>query len=191
MIQGKRVVLREVEDSDIEIMTGWRNDPEINRFFFTREPTTVDRQRQWVASYRMRKDEKLFIIAPADNPNKPVGTVGLAHIDHHNQRAEWGRFLIGETSVRESGLGSEALYLSLKYTFVDLELQRLYLEVYSWNRQARSLYEQFGFKLEGTYRAHVYSDARFHDVVLYGLLRSEFLENENKIRQALYDVEGK
>jgi len=93
--------------------------------------------------------------------------------------------------MRGSALGSEALYLSIKYAFEDLNLQRLYLEVYSWNKQARSLYEQFGFKLEGTYRAHVYSDARFHDVALYGLLRSEFLENQNRMRQVLYDNEGK
>ena len=183
MIQGKRVVLREVEDSDLEVMTRWRNDPEINKYFFTHEPTTVERQRQWIASNRERKDEKLFIIASADNPKRPIGTVGLVHIDHHHRRAEWGRFLIGDASARESGFGSEALYLSLKYAFQDLNLERLYLEVYSWNETARAFYEKFGFTLEGTYRAHVYSDGQFHDVALYGLLRSEFLENESKIRE--------
>ena len=190
MIKGKKIVLREVEDADIESMTKWRNDRETNKHFFTHDPTTVDRQRKWIAAHGKGADERLFIIAPIDNPSKAVGTVGLTHIDQHNRRAEWGRFLIGDVSARRAGLGSEALYLSLRYAFRVLNLHKLYLEVFSWNKAARSLYKRFGFRLEGTWRSHVFSDGHFHDVCLYGLLRSEFLEKESKIRRILYKTEG-
>lgn len=72
----------------------------------------------------------------------------------------------------------------------ELSLERLYLEVFSWNGAARSLYEKFGFKLEGTARSHVYSDGHFHDVALYGLLRKEFHENEDRVGKSLYQTEG-
>jgi diamine N-acetyltransferase len=190
MIKGKKIVLRGVEDTDIEFMTRWRNDRETNKHFFVQEPTTVDRQRKWIGVHRKRDDERLFIIAPIDNPSKAVGTVGLVDIDQRNRRAEWGRFLIGDASARRAGFGSEALYLSLRYAFRVLKLQRLYLEVFSWNRGARSLYRRFGFKFEGTCRSHVFSDGHFHDISLYGLLRSEFLQNEKRIRKKLYKREG-
>ena len=135
--------------------------------------------------HKSRQDEKLFIIAPLDAPRKAVGTVGLTHIDSRNRRAEWGRFLIGDSSSHGKGFGSEAIYLSLKYAFLDLRLERVYLEVYNWNEPAKSLYEKIGFKFEGIYRSHVYSGGRFHDVAVYGLLRSEFLHDENKILDAI------
>lgn len=191
MIFGRKVVLRDIYDSDIEAMTVWRNDPDVNKYFFTHEPISVEKQKQWISSLREKTDEKLFIIAPLEDPKRPIGTVGLVHIDRKNGRAEWGRFLIGDPSARGKGYGSEALYLSLRHAFDTLDLQRLYLEVYSWNADARSLYEKFGFRIEGTYRAHIYWGGKYHDVVTYGLLRPEFREKELSIRTRIYDDEGR
>jgi RimJ/RimL family protein N-acetyltransferase len=107
----------------------------------------------------------------------------LVHIDYRSRKAEWGRFLIGDPSARGKGLAVEALYLSLRYAFFHLNLRRIYLEAYAWNEAARSLYDKFGFKVEGTYRAHIYREGNYHDIVIYGLLESEFREKEERIRQ--------
>jgi RimJ/RimL family protein N-acetyltransferase len=190
LIRGNRIVLRDIRDTDVEAMTAWRNDPELNKHFFEYEPTSIERQRRWVESHRERDDEKLFIIAPAEEPDRAVGTVGLVHIDYRNRKAEWGRFQIGDSSSTQKGYATEALYLSLRYAFYHLNMQRIYLEVYAWNESARSLYERLGFKLEGTHRAHIYRDGRYHDIAVYGLLESEFRANEEKIRRLVQNSES-
>lgn len=187
LIRGSKIVLRDIRDTDLETMAAWRNDPEINKHFFHDEPVSVEQQRQWVNSLRNRSDEKLFIIAPIEQPDRPVGTVGLVRMDFRNRKAEWGRFLV-DPSSRGKGFAAEALYLSLRYAFYHLNMQRLYLEVYEWNEAARKLYESFEFKLEGTYRNHIYRDGRYHNVLVYGLLESDFRANEDKIRHRLEGV---
>jgi RimJ/RimL family protein N-acetyltransferase len=48
--------------------------------------------------------------------------------------------------------------------------------VFSYNESAIALYEALGFTREGVYREHLERDGRRHDMYLYGLLRSEWLE---------------
>ncbi len=189
MIRGNKVVLRDIRDGDIEVMTAWRNDPQVNKYFFEYEPVSYEKEKLWVEALRERKDEKLFIIAPLENPDRAIGTVGLVRIDHRNKKAEWGRFQLGDSSSRGQGLAAEAIYLSLQYAFDHLNLRRIYLEVFAWNDRARSLYESFGFKIEGTYRAHIYREGTYHDVAIYGLLEHEFRKNEQKIRERLRSIE--
>jgi len=184
MLRDNRIILRDICDSDIESMTAWRTNPEITKYFFNPRQVSLEEQRRWVRALRTRTDELLFIIALSGSSDRPLGTVGFKRIDSENMRAEFGRFLL-EPSSRGKGFGSEALFLSLRYAFSDLNLRRLYLEVFEWNASARSLYESFGFKLEGIYRDHVYRDGHYHNVALYGLLEPEFRASENRIGQML------
>ncbi len=182
--------MRDICDADIEPMAAWRNDPEVSKYFFDPRQVSVEEQRRWVEHLHGRRDELLFIIAPAVNSDRPVGSVGFTEIDLENKRAEFGRFLI-EPSSRGKGFGSEALFLSLRYAFSDLKLRRLYLEVYEWNASARSLYERFGFKFEGILRDHIYRDGHYHNAARYGLLEPEFRASEGRFRQMLGLTETK
>jgi UDP-4-amino-4,6-dideoxy-N-acetyl-beta-L-altrosamine N-acetyltransferase len=190
MLRGNRIILRDIQDSDIVSMAAWRNDPEVSKYFFDPAQVSVEEEKRWVETLLGRRDEMLFIIAPTGNSNRPVGSAGFTEIDLENKRAEFGRFLI-EPSSRGKGFGSEALFLSLLYAFLDLKLRRLYLEVYEWNAHARSLYERFGFKHEGTFREHIYRDGHYHNAARYGLLEPEFRASEDRFRQMLGLTEGK
>jgi UDP-4-amino-4,6-dideoxy-N-acetyl-beta-L-altrosamine N-acetyltransferase len=190
MLRGNRIILRDIRDSDIGSMTAWRNDPEVSKYFFHPRQVSMEEERRWVEALRGRKDELLFIIAPAGNSDRPVGSVGFTEIDLENKRAEFGRFLI-EPSSRGKGFGSEALFLTLRYAFSDLKLRRLHLEVYEWNASARLLYERFGFKLEGIFREHIYRDGQYQNAARYGLLEPEFRESEDRFRQMLGLTEAK
>jgi UDP-4-amino-4,6-dideoxy-N-acetyl-beta-L-altrosamine N-acetyltransferase len=172
LLVGKKVILRGFQGSDIKKLVQWRNDPDINRHFFEYEPSTPERQRRWLETTSSRHDERFFIIA--NRKGQAIGTVGLTRIDGRSRNAEWGRFMIGEKKNLGKGYGLEALYLSAQYAFSHLNLHRLYLKVFAWNKNARAMYESFGFKKEGTLREHVFRNGKYHDVVIYGLLAHEF-----------------
>jgi RimJ/RimL family protein N-acetyltransferase len=78
-------------------------------------------------------------------------------------RGNWGK-----------GFGWDAMTLLLKFAFHELNLYRVQLTVFSYNERARSLYERLGFTREGVFREHLARDGSRHDMILYGMLRSEW-----------------
>ena len=72
------------------------------------------------------------------------------------------------------GFGRDGLALLLRYAFHELGLHRLWLDVFGYNGRAIHLYQRAGFREEGRLREHLQRDGRRWDVVLMGLLRSEW-----------------
>lgn len=56
-----------------------------------------------------------------------------------------------------------------------MNLQRVELEVLDFNTRARRCYEKVGFRYEGTRRRAVFSGGAYHDSIIMGILREEFL----------------
>ena len=181
MIVGKKVMLRGFEVGVVGKLVQWRNDRDVNQYFFEYEPSTVERQERWLRAVSSSDDEKFFIISTLKG--EPIGTIGLNEIDCRSRNAEWGRFMIGDKRFLGKGYAHEAMYLSVQYAFLHLNLHRLYLKVFSWNKRARSMYESFGFKKEGILREHVFKDGKYHDVVVYGMLADEFRKHKTTTQQ--------
>ena len=146
IIEGRFVNLREIEEKDLENMVKWRNAPEIRKNFFDRTPLTMEKQSEWFRGYRGSQDQKMFIIETADGVS--IGTAAIVDIDLDKRQAEWGRFLIGETSYRMGPYAAEAEFLIIKYAFDGLGLNKLYCRTFTWNEKVISMHRRFGFKTE-------------------------------------------
>ena len=81
---------------------------------------------------------------------------------------------IGEAKQWGKGYGYEAMQLVLRFAFDELNLHRVQLTVFCYNKRAIALYEKLGFQREGIHREHLQRDGRRYDMYLYGLLRSEW-----------------
>ena len=75
MIVGKKVMLRGFEVGDVGKLVQWRNDRDVNQYFFEYEPSTVERQERWLRAVSSSDDEKFFIISTLKGD--PIGTIGL------------------------------------------------------------------------------------------------------------------
>ena len=71
-------------------------------------------------------------------------------------------------------MGTEAMSVLLDYGFNILNLHRVDLEVFAFNKRARKSYEKLGFKQEGIMRDKLFYDGEFHDAILMGVLKKEF-----------------
>ena len=103
-----------------------------------------------------------------------IGFVALFNIKWRNQSAEFA-IGIGDKNYRGKGYGYDALKLVLNYAFNELCLHRVSLTVMDYNKPAIKAYERVGFMREGTYRQAVQRQGKRHDLLLYGILRDEFL----------------
>ena len=172
LLRGKEICLRLVEQSDLGLLVQWRNRPEVWKHFFNTFPLSETTQNMWFQNLLQSSEKKLFMICT--NKNKPIGTIGLDHIDFKNQSAEYGNVLIGEESFRGKGFALEATHLLLDYSFNYLNIHRIYLFCYSDNQKAISLYEKCGFVKEGVLRQAHFSNGQFRDLILMAILRDEY-----------------
>ena len=105
-----------------------------------------------------------------------IGTIALMKVDERNRHAELA-IVIGEKDYWSKGYGSQMMHKLLEYGFEGLNLDRLYLHVFSFNERAIKFYEKFNFKHEGTLRNMLYRNGKYHDLLAYGLMRDEWQRN--------------
>lgn len=82
--------------------------------------------------------------------------------------------VIGNTGRLGKGIGTEAILLLQQFVFERLNLNRLELQVYDYNKRAYRCYQKCGFKEEGRLRAKRYMKGKYVDVILMSILKSEY-----------------
>lgn len=164
--------LRPLEPRDLDALYRIKNDPEVTKWLggFSTGYAMADLV-EWLESHRGRRDEVLWAIAQTDS-DVCVGHVGLYNIDHRVRVADYGILL--SPAVWGKGLGTACTKFAVEYGFGDLNLNRLQLQVLASNERAVRLYRSLRFKEEGRLRQAQYKRGKYIDVLLMGLLRSEY-----------------
>jgi RimJ/RimL family protein N-acetyltransferase len=176
MIYGKHLRLRGVERSDIPRFFEWLNDPEVTEGLSLYLPMSMTDEEKWFERLaKTEQAEKPLSIEIKDGDGwRLIGNSGIFNLEWPNRSAEFGIF-IGDKSLWNKGYGTEAVELILKHGFETLNLNRIYLRVYSTNPGARRSYEKAGFVTEGTLREAVYKHGKYADIHIMSVLRSEWL----------------
>jgi len=173
MILGKKTRLRAIERGDILRFVKWLNDPEVRRYLAMYMPLSQAEEEKWFERQLEDQNSKVFAIETEEGVH--IGNVGLHNIDWKNRKAILGIF-IGEKEYWGQGYGSDAIRALLGFAFREMSLHRVYLSVYDYNERAIRCYEKCGFRHEGRLRKAHFSDGRYHDELMVGILREEFEE---------------
>ena len=168
------VYLRAPEREDIPGFVAWLNDWRTSRTLALRAPLSIPLEEAWFE--RMLADQGkggyLFVTCLLAD-DRPVGNIGLFDLDLVNGSAGLG-VLIGEAGDRGRGFGTDALRAMLGFAFGLLRLERVWLDVYDFNPDARRLYERVGFVHEGVLRRAVFREGRYVDVHRMAILADEW-----------------
>ncbi|CAG9621167.1 hypothetical protein BACCIP111883_01939 [Sutcliffiella rhizosphaerae] len=89
---------------------------------------------------------KSYIMEVKEN-SVPIGVTSLINIDTKNRNAEC-IIDIGDKKYWGKGYGTEALKLLIDYAFLELNLHRVSLRVFSFNEKAIHIYSKLGFERE-------------------------------------------
>ncbi len=163
-----------VEENHLQKLKEWINNPLVHDYIQPRTPLTIEEIR------------KKYLFPPSDMKNihyiilseesVPVGVVSLKNLHFVNRRAELSIF-IGEDKYRGKGYGKCATIEILRFAFVKLNLNKVFLEVYEFNKNAVELYKKIGFKTEGNLKSHSYKNGKYRNLLIMGIFREEFLKN--------------
>jgi len=171
---GERLYLRPLEMADVPTGLRWINDPEITRTLGIYRPMNEVREREWFEN-RYKDDKEIVLAIVLKEQDKHIGNIGLHRIDWKERGAELG-IMIGERDEWDKGYGTEAIGLLLGYGFERLNLHRIYLRVYTNNPRGIRSYEKAGFRKEGLLRESHFSEGRYWDEIIMGILEEEWRE---------------
>jgi RimJ/RimL family protein N-acetyltransferase len=180
-LTGKKVHLRPLVKSDVQLFMKWFNDSEVSRYLTVFMPLSERFEENWMeeACTKGAADNAYFIIEAIEKDGfKPIGNTGLVRIEFKNQTGTFG-ISIGEKEYWNHGYGTEAASLLMDYGFDQLNLHRISSFVFAKNERSRRLHRKLGFQEEGMQREIVYRNGEFNDLVVYGLLKNEWKQEDN------------
>ncbi|MDT0645914.1 UDP-4-amino-4,6-dideoxy-N-acetyl-beta-L-altrosamine N-acetyltransferase [Zunongwangia sp. F260] len=178
----KDIELIPLAEEDLDIVREWRNSPEVSQYMYKDENITREQQEKWFKKVQQDESKKYWIIK---YEGEELGVANLTEIDKWNSKCYWG-FYLGNTSIRGKGIGAKIEYNVLNYVFGELKLNKLCGEVFSFNEKVVQMHEKFGFRREGYLRNHIQKNNRFHDIVVIGLLSSEWKQLKDSLKTKIY-----
>lgn len=178
LLLGEKVRLTAVTKADLPTMSQWWADAAFLRLYDS-VPAYPQTEEQLAKRIEMgQKGETTFLFGI--RPLQSDDLLGLLELDGimWAHGTTFVSVAIGEKENQGQGYGREAMRLALDYAFLELNLHRVCLTVFSYNEAAVRLYESLGFSREGLYREHLKRDGRRYDMFLYGLLAREWLPSK-------------
>ena len=128
---------------DAVLIARWRNLHKDS--FFTWFETTEDKTRAWIeGQYANNPSDIIFMIETLQG--KPFGHLSFYNFDYTQHICEYGRVLRGFRIGPPGGM-TLATKTALAWVFDVLNMEKVFLEVFSDNRDAISLYNRCGFHI--------------------------------------------
>ena len=169
---GDRLYLRPLGEADLDLCMTWINDSELIPYLNRRLPMGLEQERSWLKN--QYDDPSSFSLAIVlKDGDMHIGNCGLHRISRFDRSAEFG-IMIGDPGSREQGYGTEAGRMLIGFAFHELNLHRVELNVFSFNKRAQVAYEKLGFVHEGTKRASYFRHGVYHDTLMMSILETEW-----------------
>jgi len=179
-LTGKKVLLRAVEPSDVDLIYLWENDPDNWFVSNTRTPYSMEIIKRYIESSKQdiyeQKQLRLMIQIRDDNPRRmspTIGTIDLFDFDPFNLRAGIG-ILIARKEYRAKGYASDALEVLIHYCFNTLGLHLLYCNIASNNFVSINLFTKYGFVISGTKKEWLRSGKIWIDELLLQKIEPDY-----------------
>lgn len=172
---SSEIRLRALTLSDFPKTLSWHNQEDIVDLYGGHPfPVNQEMEQKWYDKVLTSNFPITVFGIEVIEPKLLVGISLLKDIDLLNRSAETAIY-IGDMEMRGKGYSKEALLQTLDFGFNKLGLNRIWLKVRVDNIKAISLYEKAGFKQEGALRDSVYKNGKFISVLVFSILRSEYI----------------
>jgi RimJ/RimL family protein N-acetyltransferase len=168
------ITLREISRDDLPIINRWRSDPVVaDGIGAPRRFIGLDVDVKWYEEYLTRRSSEVRCAVCLAESGQLVGMVSLTRIDYIHRNAEFNA-MVGEREAKNRGVGTEATRAMVRHGLFDLNLHRIYVSILRDNVSSIRMCEKAGFREEGTIREGAYKNGRYHDLVLMGLIKSDW-----------------
>lgn len=181
VINNGCVILRAIEESDLEFLLDMINDPAIEMMTgggcF---PVSKDRQKKWFENYDQQKDFRCMIQIKG---GATIGMIMLTNIDYKNQTAELHQKLKAVPEDRKENDVIDAMMGVLNYAFNELNMICIYGVVLEHNLLSRKLAAKCGLKEEGILRNRLYKSGKHCNLIANSVIKEDFIPLYKKYKE--------
>ncbi|HLQ74326.1 MAG TPA: GNAT family N-acetyltransferase [Bacillota bacterium] len=162
-----RLLMRALEKEDLPFIHELFNDSAITNYWFMEPYLSFGKLEKDYEANHAKSDIRQFVL---ENKQKErIGYIGLYNIDFNHRHAEFG--IIIHPNFQGEGYAKEATKCAIDYSFLRLNLHKLYLYVAEKNEKAMHIYKQVGFKTEGILKEHYFINGSYENCLMMSLIR--------------------
>lgn len=176
MYSGQLVRLREYREQDIELAKEYVNSEEIRQYIEGNVPFlyTLHNEKQWYESISASSELYNFAIETLET-KEYIGGCGVNGLDYKNSIASVGIF-IGNPEYLSKGYGTDALSILVKFVFEQMNINKVKLHVYDFNKRAQKCYEKVGFEKEAVLKKELFRNGKYHDIIQMSIFKEDYFK---------------
>jgi RimJ/RimL family protein N-acetyltransferase len=174
LLEGKNVNLKIMEKEDVPLLAEWWNSLEYQGKYFhvpQKSKTQALQEFENPSPVQAAMEHREFMIEKKDGTR--VGHIGCGRDILHDW-IEIGYDVL--PSERRNGYASEAIQIMIDYLFLSKDIPRILVCTDARNIAAIRAAEKAGFRKEGIIRKGGFTNGKFVDTCLLGILREEWKE---------------
>ena len=146
VFESDRIYFIKLTDKLVKDYLNMVNDIEVQKFISRKKKAytlTLEQELEWIKN-KLKKDAIIFSMIEKDT-NDYIGNIEIMRIN--NNIGEMGIAITPKKQNKH--FGTEAIKRFIEYSFNDLELDGLELNVYNFNPRGIQCYEKVGFIKDG------------------------------------------
>lgn len=160
----------------VDAILEWANDSAVtgNSQFF-REPSDRKRIARFILEHETAEDCAYFASFVRDDVvDADIGYVGnafLLHINRLHRHAQAGITI--KQAAWNRGYAKELMRALISFAFEDLELNKVYVQIFTTNDKGHHMWTKLGFEVEGVLRQHYFVNGEYHDMYSLSVLKGD------------------
>ncbi len=168
---GDHISLRLPTIEDVHIIHRWENDPEHWLVSNTIAPYTKEQILHFIEHDNDLYADQQMRMMIESKEGAVVGCIDLFDFDPKNHRVGLG--ILIDDAFRGKGLGNEAIALTVRYCFDELEMHSIYADVLENNASSQRLFEANGFVKAGHKKDWLWNGSEFMDQYFYQRIKEQ------------------
>jgi RimJ/RimL family protein N-acetyltransferase len=172
MIKGEKVGLRAVEKQDLPFLRDWRNIIEFRRNFREVRELSLADQDAWFEHLQNTKHVNYMFTIVDLETKKPIGAGGLLYVNWVIRSADFS-FYIGDNEkyIGNDGIALEAAKLLIDYGFENLNLHKIWMELYEFDKQKIEFFtNKFKFEQDALLRDNCFENGKYWNSLIISLI---------------------
>lgn len=179
-LSTERLVLRKVNQKDAADIYEYSQDEDVAKYVLWQAHKNISDTRHFirylVGQYRSDRPSSWAIVYR--ETGHVIGTIGFMWWNRDHSSAEVGYSL--SKAYWNMGIMTEALEEVLRFGFMTLHLNRIEAQHEPANEASGRVMQKVGMTREGILRGRLRNKGNFVDVVLYAILRDDFIKTRKK-----------
>lgn len=179
MLNGKLIGLFAVEKEDLEQLLDWRNNTEFRKHFREYRELNMTMQEKWFEQKVLNDPTTMMFSIRRLSDNELLGCCGFVYINWVHRHADLSLYIGWEDAYIDNyGYAEESCKLLFDYGFNELNLNKIWTEIYEFDTPKKKLYDQLCFKQDGLLRQNYFYDGKWWDSRIMSILAGEYHQRE-------------